>query len=184
VTYPALGPRVVVGGVSGSGKTTLARELARLLGAPHIELDAHFHLAGWVQASAEQMAATVGAATAGETWVADGNYTRVRPVLWARVTTFVWLDYPKGIPTWRAFKRTIPRLVSRPELWNGNRESWRNLFDSGHPIWWSWHHHDVQRESYEEALADPAYAHVQVIRLRTPRETARWLQNVGVASGP
>lgn len=179
--YPPLGPRVVVGGVSGSGKTTLAKELARRLDAPHVELDAHFHLPGWVQASDEQMAASVAAATAGERWVADGNYTRMRAVLWARATTFVWLDYPRGVPTWRAVKRTFPRLLTRRELWNGNRESWRNLFDSGHPIYWSWHHHPVQRASYEEAVADPAYAHVDVVRLRSPRETARWLR---YAAGP
>jgi adenylate kinase family enzyme len=178
--YPPLGPRVVVGGVSGCGKTTLAKELARRLGAPHIELDAHYHQPGWVPATDEQMTASVGAATAGETWVADGNYSRIRPVLWARATTFVWLDYRKGIPTWRAVRRTIPRLVRRPELWNGNREQWRYLFDSGHPIWWSWHHHPVQRASYEESVADPAYAHVDVIRLRTPRETARWLRDVAL----
>ena len=32
--------RIVVLGTSGSGKTTLARELARVLHVPHIELDA------------------------------------------------------------------------------------------------------------------------------------------------
>jgi len=177
-TYPPLGPRVVVGGVSGSGKTTLARELARRMGGPHIELDAHFHLPGWVQATPEQMAVTIGAAISGDTWVVDGNYGGMRPVIWGRATTFVWLDFPRGVATWRALKRTGPRLIHGHELWNGNREQWRNLFDKGHPIYWSWTHHPELRASYEASVADPAYAHVGVIRLRTPREAARWLREV------
>jgi adenylate kinase family enzyme len=40
--------RVSVVGNSGSGKTTVAAELARLIGAPHLELDSVFHQAGWV----------------------------------------------------------------------------------------------------------------------------------------
>ena len=174
--YPPLGPRVVVGGISGCGKTTLAKELARRLGAPHVELDAHFHQPGWTQATDEQFTASVSAATAGDTWVADGNYGRVRHIVWGRATTVVFLDYPKGLPTWRTVKRSIPRLVRGTELWNGNRERWRNLLDSGHPIWWSWHHHGVNRAGYEAGFADPAYAHLDVIRLRTPAETRRWLE--------
>jgi hypothetical protein len=43
--------RVSVAGNSGAGKTTIAAELARLIGAPHLELDSVFHVfhqPGWV----------------------------------------------------------------------------------------------------------------------------------------
>lgn len=40
--------RLSVVGNSGSGKTTIAAELARLIGAPHLELDSVFHQPGWV----------------------------------------------------------------------------------------------------------------------------------------
>jgi adenylate kinase family enzyme len=39
--------RVSVVGSSGSGKTTLAAQIARCLGAPHLELDSVFHQPGW-----------------------------------------------------------------------------------------------------------------------------------------
>ena len=180
----ALGPRVVVGGVSGTGKSTVAKELARRLGAPHVELDAHFHLPGWEFASEERARATVSEATAGGTWVGDGNYAVVRDIVFGRATTFVWLDLPRGVPTWRAVKRTIPRVIRGHELWNGNRERWRDLLDKGHPIWWSWTHHGATRESYEEAVADPAYAHLDVIRLRSAKEVAAWLRAAVPAPDP
>jgi adenylate kinase family enzyme len=171
----ALGPRVVVGGVSGSGKSTLAAELARRLGAPHVELDAHYHQPGWTAASDEEFCASVAAATAGDTWVVDGNYSRVRDVWLPRATTFVWLDYRRGVATWRTVRRTARRLFLRVELWNGNHERLSNLFDPGHPIRWSWSQHPGSRARYEAATTDPAWAHVEVVRLRTPNETARWL---------
>ena len=172
-----LGPRIVVGGVSGSGKTTMAGALARHLGVPHIELDAHFHRPGWTSAPDDEFAASVAAAlaAAGDRWVVDGNYTRIRDVTWARATTFVWLDFRRGVATWRAVRRTYQRLVRRTVLWHGNRERVRNLFDSAHPIWWSWHRHGTARSGYEDAVADPRWAHVEVIRLRSPKEAREWL---------
>ena len=60
--YALLVRRVVVIGNSGSGKTTLAAEVAERLGVPHVELDAHFHQAGWTPTPTEQFAVTVRAA--------------------------------------------------------------------------------------------------------------------------
>ena len=172
----ALGTRVVVGGISGSGKTRLARELARRLGAPHVELDAHFHREGWRGATDEEFLASVAAAVAGDRWVVDGNYTRVREVVWPRATAFVWLDYPRWVGTARTVRRTARRLLAREELWNGNRERLRNLLDPGHPIPWSWQQHPGCRAKYEAAVADPRWSHLTVVRLRSPAETRRWLQ--------
>ncbi len=173
-----LGPRVVVGGISGSGKSTLARALATLLDAPHVELDAHFHRSGWVEATDEEFVASVAAATAGDRWVVDGNYTRIREVTWGRATDFVWLDYARPVATLRTIRRTARRLATREELWNGNRERLSNLFDAGHPIRWSWSQHPACRAKYEEATADPRWSHVRVVRLRSPRETEKWLSEV------
>jgi adenylate kinase family enzyme len=168
----------VVGGISGAGKSTLARELARRTGGAYVELDALFHQSGWTQASDEEFRASVAAATAGERWVVDGNYSVVRDLVWARATTFVWPDLARRRTTWRATRRTAVRLLTRRELWNGNRETWRNLLDPGHPIRWSWTEHRGRRERYEAWLADPRAAGVDVVRLRTPREVRRWLRDV------
>jgi adenylate kinase family enzyme len=161
--------------VSGSGKSTLARELARRLDAPHVEFDAHFHGPGWTETPDDAFVASVAAATAGERWVVDGNYSRTRETTWARATDFVWLDYPRWVATWRTVRRTARRLAFRTHLWNGNRERLSNLFDPGHPIRWSWTQHPGSRARYEAVTADPRWAHVAVVRLRSPRETRDWL---------
>jgi adenylate kinase family enzyme len=119
--------------------------------------------------------ASVAAATAGERWVVDGNYSRTRETTWGRATDFVWLDYPRWVATRRTVRRTASRLLRRTPLWNGNRERFSNLFDPGHPIRWSWTQHPGCRASYEAATADPRWAHVAVVRLRSPRETRDWL---------
>lgn len=171
-----LGPRVVVVGISGTGKSTVAKELARRLGAPHVELDSLVHGPGWVSTPDEVLFPRVTEAAAGERWVVDGNYAHLRPLVWPRATDVVWLDYPRGLATWRAARRTVGRVVRRTELWNGNTETLREVLRSDHPIWWSWRQHPAHRAEHEEAVRDPRWPHLTVTRLRTPAATERWLR--------
>lgn len=170
----------MVGGVSGSGKSTVARDLARRLGGAHVELDALMHRAGWVDATDEEFVAAIRAAlaAAGDRWVVDGNYAAARAETWPRATTFVWLDYPRGLATWRAAKRTAVRLVTREELWNGNRERLRDVVRDYHPIRWSWSQHHNRRRDFEQATADPRHAHLDVVRIRRPRDLRAWLRSL------
>lgn len=170
---------MIVGGVSGVGKSTLARTLAARLGVPHVEVDAHFHLAGWRQADDETFRASIAAATAGDGWVVDGNYSAVADIVWARADTFVWLDYARWVGTARAIRRTALRVARREVLWNGNRERWWTVLGAEHPIRWSWSQHPRRRAAYAARTADPRWSHVRVVRLRSPRETARWLHYAG-----
>ena len=64
---------------------------------------------------------------AGDGWVVDGNYSAVRDLVWDRADTVVWLDLPRLVVVRRITTRSIRRVVRREELWNGNRERWRNL---------------------------------------------------------
>ncbi len=168
-------------GSSGAGKTTVARQLAAQLGLAHVELDALFHGPGWTQpAPAEfrrRVAAALDAATDG--WVACGNYSAVREaVVWPRADTVVVLDLDKALVTWRVVRRTLRRVVRREELWNGNREPWRNLYawdPEKNVIRWSWTRHSLNRERYRRAAQDPAHAHLDFVVLTTPAEVDRFL---------
>jgi adenylate kinase family enzyme len=178
--------RVSVVGNAGSGKSTLARKLAARLAVPHVELDAIYHQPGWVPLAEEELIRRVGQAAAGDGWVIDGNYSAVRPLVWARADTVVWLDLPRPIVMFRIIWRTIRRVVARAELWNGNREPWQNLVRRDPResiIAWSWHRHAVYRERYTAAALDPAWAHLRFIRITSRGDLRNLLDRAGPPPG-
>jgi adenylate kinase family enzyme len=167
--------RISVVGNSGSGKTTLARRLAEALSVPHLELDSVFHQPGWQPLEREVFRSRVDEFTAGESWVVDGNYSAVRDIVWSRADTVVWLDFPRHRVMWQLTARTLRRMATGAELWNGNRERWQNLFRMNPEqsiLAWAWTRHSVYRERYSAAQADPANAHLSFISVRTVGEAA------------
>lgn len=119
--------RVAVVGTSCSGKTTFARRLSRALDVPHVELDALYWGPGWSPAPPEDFRASVRDAISAPAWVADGNYSAVRDLVWSRATAVVWLDLPLRVVFPRALGRTLRRAITREELFGGNRESLRGI---------------------------------------------------------
>jgi len=165
--------RILVIGSSGSGKTTLGRRLAAALDLKQVELDAVNWLPGWHalhQNDPGEFRRRATVETNGERWVCDGNYSVLREVLWPRATHAIWMDYARPIIMRRVIWRSISRAASGRELWNGNIEDWRKWTHASHPIRWSWDNWALVRSRYEAAFADPANAHLQVHRLRHPRE--------------
>lgn len=178
--------RVSVVGTSGSGKSTLARELAEILGVPHLELDAVHHQPGWAPLPTDEFRRIIAARAAAGGWVIDGNYGRVRDLVWARADTVVWLDLPKRTVMRQVVWRTLRRVALRRELWNGNRERWRN-FLTWNPeqsvISWAWHKHAPDHAKYAAAAASPASAHLRFIRLTSRRDIARFLDDARSEAG-
>ena len=171
--------RVAVIGGSCTGKTTLSRELSLRLGVPHVELDALHHDASWQEAPAEVLQARVDAALAAapDGWVVDGNYHgKLGTSVLERADTVVFLDLPHRVALRRVLARTTRRVISREELWNGNRETLRNAFSRDSIVWWVIRQHGSYRTKWEprlEPLTD-----VDVVRLRSPREVGEWLQSI------
>ena len=133
--------RVCVHGIAGAGKTTLAACLADARGCARLELDGLYHQAGWRPIEEATLRAEVGAFVAGDAWVVDGNYRAVRDLLWARATAIVVLDPPRRVVMARVGRRTFARLLTRRELWNGNREQWRDLLSRSperNIVRWAW----------------------------------------------
>ena len=170
-----LGPRIAVVGTSGAGKTTLSARLAARLGYPHIELDAFQHGPNWQQATVEELRERTDPATAGDRWVCDGNYEAVRDLVWGRADQLVWLDYERPLIMMRVVRRSEWRAVTRKPMWNENREDWRSWADPEHPIRWAWSKHGERRRKYPDLLRRSEYAHLEVLRLRHPREARRLL---------
>ncbi|GII58379.1 hypothetical protein Pth03_67680 [Planotetraspora thailandica] len=171
--------RVSVVGNSGSGKTTLARRLAVRLGAPHLELDAVYHQPEWKPLADGEFRRRVAEVIAQDTWVVDGNYTAVRDLVWARADTVVWLDPPRAVVMWQVVTRTVRRVAMRAELWNGNRERWRNLttLDPHESVvMWAWTNHRRYRERYERAAASSEHPHLRFVRVRSRGDARRLLR--------
>ena len=176
--------RVSVVGNSGSGKSTLARTLAGRLGVPYVELDSIYHQADWTPLDADAFAARVRSLTAADGWVIDGNYNAVRPLVWARADTVVWVDPPRRVVMRRVLWRTLRRGITRRELWNGNRESLRNLLrrdPEENIVRWAWSQHGKLRARYSAAATDPANSHLSVVRIANAADADALL---GTASRP
>ena len=174
--------RIVVVGTTGSGKTTLARHLARRLKVTHVELDALHWDPNWTSTPTPIFRDRTAAALGGAAWTVDGNYSKVRDIIWARADTVIWLDYSLPLILWRLSRRTLWRLITRVELWNGNRERFREQFFSRDSLFlWVLSTYRRRRQEYPPLFARPEYAHLMVVHLRSPRSSRRLL--VAVARG-
>ena len=177
--------RVVVVGTSCSGKTALANSLSERLGSPHIELDAIHWLPDWVPRPAEEFRKLTSVAIAEESWVVDGNYSSsVADLVWPRATTLVWLNYPFRVVIWRAWRRTISRVITRKKLYSGNRESFAMAFFSQESIlWWVITTFRRRRREYQAVFQRGDFPHLDVIELKRPADADRLLQSLQ-ADGP
>jgi adenylate kinase family enzyme len=170
--------RVAVVGNSGSGKTWLGRELAGRLAVPFVELDAIYHQPGWQPLLAEEFHRRVGSIVAGAGWVIDGNYSAVRDVVWMRADTVIWFDLPRRTVMRQILMRTLCRLITRAELWNGNREPISGLvrLDPDRSIIrWAWTRHATYHRRFTAASTDPTYAHLSFIRIGSRADADRLL---------
>jgi adenylate kinase family enzyme len=106
-SIPDCGRRISVVGTSGSGKTTLARQISQRLAIPHVELDALHHEPDWQEAPIDVFRKRVEQSLSSDSWVVDGNYSKVRDIVWSRADTVVWLDYSLPVIMTRLLRRTL-----------------------------------------------------------------------------
>ena len=177
--------RVIIVGSTGAGKSTLAGALSARLGVRHVELDAFRHGPNWTETPDDAFRRDIAVAIGGDGWVADGNYSLARDILWSRADTLVWLDYSFPVVFWRLWRRTWGRGIRRTELWNGNRETlWRHFFTTDSLFLWQVRTYRRRRRQIAEAVALPEYGHLRVLRFRSPGETEEWLASVAAAGSP
>lgn len=168
--------RYIVIGTSGAGKSTLAAALAQARGCTYIELDTLYWGPHWQPAPTVAFHAAVAQATTDAHWVADGNYSAVRDVLWGRGTHIVWLNYGRRTVWPRVLLRTMHRALWRTPLFHGNRESLRSAFFSRDSIvLWSLRTFSKNRQKYTRLRHDPQYRHLQWTEFTHPAQAAAWL---------
>ncbi len=173
----------MIQGASGSGKTTLARALAARLDTPHLELDGLFHQRDWTPIDLDEFRTLVKEFTAQPQWVIDGNYSQVRDLVWERAQVIAFIDLPRRTVMSRVVKRTFRRLIRQEEMWNGNRESLRNVLSldpAKNIMLWSWTTHSKYHEQVPAEAREGA-RHAHVVMLRTVSDVRSFLFSGGAA---
>jgi adenylate kinase family enzyme len=169
----------IVSTASGNGKTTVGRALAERLDVPFHELDALHHGPDWTEATPEELRAKVEPIVESDEWVIDGAYRgKLGDLVFERADVVVWLDLPIRVWLPRLVRRTARRIARREELWNGNREELRFVFDPRYSvIYFALRHHGRRRRAYPSELA-----RFPVVRLRTTQEVDDFLRRAARAN--
>jgi adenylate kinase family enzyme len=168
--------RIVVVGTSCCGKSVFSRQLAQALGYPCVELDELFWAPDWTPKPEDEFRRLVAVAASAPRWVTDGNYGRIREVLWPRATTIVWLNYSFLTVFFRALRRTFERLIRKEELWHGNRESVvRSFFSRESILIWVITTVHRRRKEFEALRAGGKYPHLSWVELRRPSDVGPYL---------
>ncbi len=164
----------IVTSAAGSGATTLGRELAQRLDLPFHELDALHFGPGWTEATPEEFRASLEPLLAEVGWVVDGGYWgKLGDLVLERADLVVWLDLPRRVWLPRLVRRTVLRVVRRETLWSGNRETLHGVFFSRDSLLlYALRNAGRRRRTYPTRLA--RFNHV---RLRSPRQVERWLDD-------
>jgi adenylate kinase family enzyme len=164
----------IVSTCSGHGKTTLGRQLATVLEVPFVELDALVHGPNWTETPADELRRLLVPTLAGTGWVIDGNYSsKLGGLVLEQADTVVWLDLPVRVWLPRLIRRTVRRLAHREELWNGNRESLRDvIWGRDALIPFALRMHRERRHTYPDLLAP-----FPTVRLRTQADVDRFVSS-------
>jgi adenylate kinase family enzyme len=166
--------RIAIIGSTGSGKSTLARELAEKLHGRFIELDDLHWAPGWIEIDDADFRNLALEATAAPQWVAAGNYSPVRDIVWGRADTIVWLDYSFSRTAYQLFLRTLRRSSTGEPCCNGNRETWARQFGRDSILLWLLKSYWRNRRTFPGALATYGTGK-QVHVFRSPKEASAWL---------
>ena len=73
-------------------------------------------------------------------------------------------------------------MVTREELFNGNREHFRNLFERPNIFGWAWRRHFEQRRELADRVGE--HPNVRLVRLRSSAEVQAFLAAARRDEGP
>lgn len=174
--------KVVIIGPSGSGKTTLAFNLAAKLDARAIDLDDLYWRPGWEIAPTDEFRAATTAATNTPRWVAAGNYTAIRDIVWEQADTLIWLDYSLTRTFNQLTRRSIMRVWDKKPICNGNTETLGKAFSNDGVLYWLLRSYFPKRRENLDTFAHPErYPNIKnFIRLRNPAETRALLDGPSI----
>ena len=166
--------RILLYGVTGSGKTSLAERVSRATGIPWHSVDDLTWMPGWQEVPLDEQKRKLSAVCSCEEWILDTAYAKWSEIPLARAEIIVGLDYPRWVSFGRLLKRTLQRAIDGKPICNGNRETWKLMFSKDSILIWHFKSFKRKRQRLNQWLEEGR----NVVLLRSPRETERWLSNL------
>lgn len=163
--------KVILIGSGGSGKSTLAKQIGTKLNLNIYHLDALFWKPNWVGVPRSEQIAVQTELVKKEEWIIDGNYGGTLDIRLHAAETIIFLDIPRTICVYRAFKRMLKfRKKTRPDMGAGCEER----IDFGF-LKWIWNYPKKQRPEIMKKLAGLS-KEKQVVILRSPKQVQRFVE--------
>jgi adenylate kinase family enzyme len=171
--------RIIIIGPTGAGKSTLAAQLACKYTLSLIELDDLYWLPGWHKQETGEFRRRAEERTRGQKWVAAGNHSVLRDIVWARADTLVWLDYSFFPVLSRIVRRSITRISDRQQICSKNIETWSRLLSRDSIVLWLLKSFWLRKKDFSAIFDNPViYPHLSFIRLNSPDKTERWFKGL------
>jgi adenylate kinase family enzyme len=170
--------RIVIIGTTGSGKTTLSHKLAEKLGLQFLDIDDFHWLPDWQERSIDDRARLVDEATNAPKWAISGNYSKLRPIIWPKADTVIWLDYSPLRTLWQLLRRSCSRAYTKEKICNGNTETFAKLITRDSIIVWFFKTYWKNRRQYASLDKQGDYPHIRFLRFSSPRQTQAWIDTL------
>ena len=165
--------KIVLIGSGGSGKSTLARQLGEKLKINVYHLDALFWKPNWVGVTKDEQIKVQNDLVKKESWIIDGNYGGTMDIRLNAADTIIFLDIPRTICIYRAFKRVLQyRNKTRLDMGEGCEERFSFEFFK-----WIWEYPKTKRPKILDRLKQLS-KEKEVIILKSPKEVENYIENV------
>ncbi|MFO7942293.1 MAG: hypothetical protein R6U92_06625 [Bacillota bacterium] len=167
--------RIAVIGSPGSGKSTLSRRLGNILGLPVYHLDRIYWNPGWEATPKVQFSRHHREILELPRWIIDGHYAWTLRERLEAADTVIYLDYPRLLCLKRALGRVF-RPRPRPDMAEGCPEGIDGELLSFLSYIWKFRGRNA---ASIDTLLEGARPHTHILRFNSPRESERFLQDLG-----
>lgn len=169
--------KIMIIGSGGAGKSTLAKQLGTILTIPVSHLDALFWKPGWTPMNRTEFRQGSNEMMKRPEWIIDGNFGSTMDDRINKADTIIFLHYSKYRCILRALKRRIMyHNKTRPDMGEECEEKIDKEF-----LKWIWHFPTQKAPAILEKL-EAHSSEKNIIILRSPRETSRWLKRLETSS--
>ena len=165
--------KVVIIGSGGSGKSTFAKKLSEKINIKVYHLDALFWKPNWVGVPKDEQAKVQNDLVKTESWIIDGNYGGTMDIRLNAADTIIFLDIPRTICVYRAFKRMIQyRNKTRPDMGEGCEERFSFEFFK-----WIWEYPKTKKPKILDKL-EQLSKEKEVIIFKSSNEVDNFLEKL------